>query len=131
MKRAKPPAIIDPGHTPGPWPVERHYDAPFRYVPFLTVGPARVNFSAGYDLPVDPVTRARAEADAQLISAAPVMLAALDSIIELVKGPLPWSTKDVNKHRASILSKAAAITALARTRLPEQPTLQPRRALTD
>lgn len=68
-------------HTPGPWEIAQHYDAPNTYCPFITVGPAQVRFTQGYFPETDPERKARAEADACLIAEAPAMLEALRTLI--------------------------------------------------
>lgn len=73
-------------HTPGPWPVERHYEAPNTYCPFITVGPAMIRFTQGFDLDTDAERCDRAEADARLIAEAPAMLEALRAVLPYIKG---------------------------------------------
>lgn len=74
---------IEGEHTPGPWVTTRHYDHPRTYTPFITVGPAQIHFSQGYDLATDPERKARAEADARLIAETLNMRAALEELIPL------------------------------------------------
>lgn len=81
-------------HTPGPWPICTHYDAPNTYSPIITVGPARVCFMQGcHTMEEDVERKDRAEADANLISAAPELLSACQWMQEFIEA--------VNEDRVS------------------------------
>lgn len=94
-------------HTPGPWAITKQYDAPWTYTPRILVGPARIDFIQGYDVPGDPERKARAEADALLVGASTEMLEALKSAVvsleQLVKlNRIPANNKGLRDARAAI-----------------------------
>lgn len=86
-------------HTPGPWAIEYRTDGQFTYSPRIYAGPAVIHYTAGYHAEEQDATfKARAEANARLIAAAPELLEAsgcrasplLRGSWCMAPGGLPW-----------------------------------------
>ena len=89
-------------HTPGPWAIEHKVDGGFTYAPRIHVGPARIHYSAGYHAEF----KARAEADARLIAAAPDLLDVAARLVRL---------SDSQYHGDDAAGQFDALVAQART----------------
>lgn len=62
-------------HSPAPWSIQKFFEAPNTYAPFIIAGPAMVRFPQGYHgAEEDAEMKAMAEANARLIAAAPELL---------------------------------------------------------
>lgn len=91
-------------HTPGPWKVELHGAAAYVVIPSGKAGlpPSATGFAS---FSIQPYIRpAEATANAHLISAAPVMLAALRKAAqrsdERAASRVKWTQKDQDAHEA-------------------------------
>lgn len=96
--------MADVKHTPGPWAIEYRTEDQFTYSPRISVGPAFLHYSAGYHTEKQDATfKARAEANARLIAAAPELLEALQWIVSQPRGHMYL---EVREKAAAALAKA-------------------------
>ncbi len=96
--------MADVKHTPGPWAIEYRTDGQFTYSPRIYAGPAVIHYTAGYHTEEQDATfKARAEANARLIAAAPELLEALQWIVSQPQG---YMYLEVREKAAAALAKA-------------------------
>lgn len=93
-------------HTPGPWAIRKHEKG---FVVYYTDGEIRSNTAQCYDRSVAE-EHGTAEANAQLIAAAPELLAALQNIADHLwleaKGEGKMDTKDLLQKAEAAIAKA-------------------------
>lgn len=89
-------------HTPGPWPIEYDNADCRSGGQWFNVGPAQVQFSYS----CTDEGEARARADANLISAAPELLAALEIFVSFLSEQYD---EDLIEHADSMIRARAAI----------------------